>query len=136
MTKLIEHVGIAVKNLESAVQFYEKLLGIKCYKIEQVPDQKVRVAFFTVGETKLELLESSDPDGPVARFIEKRGEGLHHIAFAVNDIKTLVKRAGNNGIRLIDSVPREGADNLDIAFLHPGSTLGVLIELCERKIDK
>ena len=127
----IEHIGIAVKNLDEAVRHYEKLLEIGCYKIEEVPDQKVRTAFFKIGETKIELLESTDPQGPIAKFIEKRGEGLHHIAFAVDDINTKLKRAEENGIRLIDPVARKGAEGLKIAFLHPGSTFGVLTELCE-----
>ncbi len=127
----IEHIGIAVASLENAIQFYEKVLGLKCYKVEVVPDQKVRTAFFMAGETKIELLESTDPEGPVAKFIEKRGEGLHHIAFSVNDIENKLLSAGQQGIKLIDEKPRKGADGLDIAFLHPKSTSGVLIELCE-----
>ena len=129
----IEHIGIAVKNLESAVEFYEKILGLECYKTEEVQDQKVRTAFFRVGETKIELLESTDPEGPVGKFIESRGEGIHHIAFAVKDIEKQLQFAGDNGVRLIDCRPRKGADDLDIAFLHPKSTSGVLIEICENK---
>jgi methylmalonyl-CoA/ethylmalonyl-CoA epimerase len=128
----IEHIGIAVSNLESAVEFYEKILGLKCYKIEEVSDQKVRTAFIEVGETKIELLESTDPEGPVAKFIEKKGEGIHHIAFAVQDLQESLDYARDNHIRLIDQKPRKGADGLDIAFLHPKSASGVLIELCER----
>jgi len=129
----IEHIGIAVKNLRDAVDYYEKVFGFKCYNIEEIPDQKVRTAFFMVDRTKIELLESTDPEGPVGKFIEKRGEGIHHIAFAVQDIKDQLSHAEENGIRLIDRVPRPGAEGLSIAFLHPGSTFGVLTELCENK---
>jgi methylmalonyl-CoA/ethylmalonyl-CoA epimerase len=127
----IEHIGIAVADLEAAIEFYEKVIGLKCYKIESVPDQKVRTAFFMVGESKIELLESTDPEGPVGKFIEKRGEGLHHIAFAVRNIEAHLRHAEKMGVRLIDEVPRKGAENLEIAFLHPKSSSGVLIELCE-----
>jgi methylmalonyl-CoA/ethylmalonyl-CoA epimerase len=129
----IEHIGIAVANLESAIELYEKILGLKCYNIESVPDQKVRTAFFMIGATKIELLESTDPEGPVGKFIEKRGEGIHHIAFAVNNIEEHLRHADKMGISLIDAVPRKGAENLDIAFFHPKSTSGVLIEICEDK---
>jgi methylmalonyl-CoA/ethylmalonyl-CoA epimerase len=129
----IEHIGIAVSNLESAINFYEKVLGLKCYKIEEVVDQRVRTAFLMVGETKIELLQSTDPEGPVGKFIEKRGEGIHHIAFAVRNIEEQLAHAEAMGVRLIDLVPRKGAENLDIAFLHPKSASGVLIELCENK---
>ena len=129
----IEHIGIAVSNLEKAISFYESTFGLECYKIEEVPDQKVRTAFFMVGQTKIELLESTDPEGPVGRFIQKKGEGLHHIAFAVENIEEKLSDAANSGISLIDSKPRKGAEGLDIAFLHPKSTSGVLIEICEQK---
>ncbi len=129
----IEHIGIAVSNLEDAVSFYEKVFGLKCYNIEEIDDQKVRTAFFMVGQTKIELLESTDPEGPVGKFIAKKGEGIHHIAFAVRDIDEQLKKASEHGVRLIDSRPRKGAEGLDIAFLHPGSTSGVLIEICEDK---
>ncbi len=129
----IEHIGIAVANLEAAIEFYEKIIGLKCYNIESVPDQKVRTAFFMIGETKIELLEPTDPEGPVGKFIEKRGEGLHHIAFAVKNIEEQLKHAENHGVKLIDSLPRKGAENLDIAFLNPKSASGVLIEICENK---
>jgi methylmalonyl-CoA/ethylmalonyl-CoA epimerase len=129
----IEHIGIAVKNLETAIEFYEKVLGLTCYSIEEVADQKVRTAFFMVGQTKIELLESTEPDGPLGKFIEKRGEGIHHIAFSVEKIEEQLDRASKLGITLIDSKPRKGAEGLDIAFLHPKSTSGVLIELCESK---
>jgi methylmalonyl-CoA/ethylmalonyl-CoA epimerase len=129
----IEHIGIAVANLKEAIAFYEKVLGLTCYNVEEVPDQKVRTAFFMVGQTKLELLESTDPEGPIGRFIEKKGEGIHHIAFAVEKIEEQLAHAENQGVKLIDSKPRKGAEGLDIAFLHPKSTSGVLIELCENK---
>jgi methylmalonyl-CoA/ethylmalonyl-CoA epimerase len=129
----IEHIGIAVKNLETAIGFYEKALGLTCYNIEEVADQKVRTAFFRVGETKLELLESTDTEGPIGKFIEKKGEGIHHIAFLVEKIEDQLKHAVELGITLIDSKPRKGAEGLNIAFLHPMSTSGVLIELCEKK---
>ena len=129
----IEHIGIAVNNLASTIEFYEKVLGLKCYNIEEIPDQKVKTAFLKVGDTKIELLESTDPDGAIGKFIAARGEGIHHIAFAVNDIETQLKHAEDNGVRLIDAKPRRGAEGLEIAFLHPKSTSGVLIEICEDK---
>jgi len=129
----IEHIGIAVTNLEASVAFYEKVFDLTCYKIEEVPEQKVRTAFFMVGQTKLELLESTDPEGPVGKFIEKRGEGVHHLAFAVSNIEEQLEHAEKQGIKLIDSRPTKGAEGLDIAFLHPKSTSGVLIEICENK---
>ncbi len=129
----IEHIGIAVSNLQNAIGFYEKVMGLKCYKVEEVTEQKVRTAFFLVGETKIELLESTDPEGPVGKFVEKNGEGIHHIAFAVENIESQLVRAEKMGVRLIDSTPRKGAEGFEIAFLHPKSTSGVLIELCENK---
>jgi len=129
----IEHIGIAVRDLKSSIELYEKLFGLRCYNIEEVADQKVRTAFFMIGDTKIELLESTDPEGPIGRFIEKRGEGIHHIAFAVNGIAEFLRHAEDHGIGLIDKIPRKGAEELDIAFLHPRSTSGVLIEVCENK---
>jgi len=129
----IEHIGIAVKNLEEAIKFYEEKLGLKCYSIEEVKDQKVKTAFFKIGQTKIELLESTSPDGPIGKFIEKRGAGVHHLAFSVNNIEKQLKDAEDNGVLLIDKNPRKGAEGLDIAFLHPKSTHGVLTELCEKK---
>lgn len=129
----IEHIGIAVKNLQDSIKYYENVLGLKCYNIEEVADQKVRTAFFKIGQTKIELLESTEPDGPIGKFIEKKGEGIHHLAFHVNNLKDALSEAENNDIRLIDSSPRKGAEGLDIAFLHPKSTNGVLTELCEKK---
>jgi len=128
----IEHIGIAVADLKAAVKFYEEVLGLKCYKIEEVPDQKVRTAFFMVGQTKIELLESTDPEGPVGKFIEKKGAGLHHIGFSVQDIKEGINHATMNGAQMINIEPVKGADNMLVAFLHPKSTGGVLIEICEQ----
>jgi methylmalonyl-CoA/ethylmalonyl-CoA epimerase len=129
----IEHIGIAVTNLKDAINFYEKVLGLTCYNIEEVPDQKVRTAFFMVGQTKIELLESTDPEGPIGKFIAKKGEGIHHIAFSVEKIEEQLIHVADQGITLIDCKPRKGAEGLDIAFLHQKSTSGVLIELCENK---
>ncbi|HPJ04186.1 MAG TPA: methylmalonyl-CoA epimerase [Bacteroidales bacterium] len=129
----IEHIGIAVSSIAEALPFYEKVLGLKCYNIEEVADQKVKTAFFMIGQTKIELLESTDPEGPVGKFIEKRGEGIHHIAFAVDNLEERLQEAEAAGIRLIDSTPRKGAEGLSIAFMHPRSTFGVLTELCEDK---
>ncbi len=129
----IEHIGIAVKDLRSAIEFYEKMLGQTCYNIEEIADQKVRTAFFKVGQTKIELLQSTDPEGPIGKFIEKKGEGIHHIAFSVEKIEEKLEHASAMGVKLIDIKPRKGAEGLDIAFLHPVSTSGVLIELCEKK---
>lgn len=129
----IEHIGIAVANLEEAIAFYEKSLGLTCYRIEEVPDQKVKTAFFMAGQTKIELLESTSPDGPVGKFIEKKGQGLHHLAFAVKNIEQQLEEITATGVQLIDARPRKGAEGLDIAFLHPKSSHGVLIELCEKK---
>ena len=127
----IEHIGIAVKSLEEAIPYYEQTLGLKCYSIEEVKEQKVKTAFFKIGQTKLELLESTDPEGPVGKFIEKKGEGVHHIAFATNGLENTLKEVEEKGVRLIDKTPRKGAEGLNIAFLHPKSTFGVLTELCE-----
>ncbi len=128
----IEHIGIAVKNLEESIKYYENVLGLKCYSIEEVKDQKVKTAFFMVGQTKIELLESTEPEGPIGKFIEKKGEGIHHLAFAVNKIDESLKEAESKGIQLIDKQPRKGAEGLNIAFLHPKFTGGVLTELCEK----
>jgi methylmalonyl-CoA/ethylmalonyl-CoA epimerase len=126
----IEHIGIAVKSLNDAIPFYEKVLGLTCYAVEEVKDQKVKTAFFMVGQTKIELLESTDPEGPIGKFIEKKGEGIHHIAFAQEDIAASLKNAEENGVQLIDKNPRKGAEGLNIGFLHPKSTFGVLMEFC------
>ena len=128
----IEHLGIAVKNLADAIPFYEEVLGLKCYAIEEVAEQKVKTAFFQVGQTKIELLESTDPEGPVGKFIEKRGEGIHHLAFAAEGLQASLDFLAEKGVTLIDKTPRKGAEGLNIAFLHPKSTFGVLTELCEK----
>lgn len=127
----IEHLGIAVANLEESIKYYEEVLGLKCYSIEEVKDQKVKTAFFKVGQTKIELLESTSPDGPIGKFIEKKGEGIHHIAFSVEGLQESLEEVKAKGVRLIDETPRPGAEGLNIAFLHPKSTHGVLTELCE-----
>lgn len=129
----IEHIGIAVKNLDESIKYYEEVLGLNCYSIEEVTDQKVKTAFFKVGQTKIELLESTDPEGPIGKYIEKKGEGIHHLAFHVNNLQSALDEAKDKGIRLIDEKPRGGAEGLDIAFLHPKSTNGVLTEFCEDK---
>jgi methylmalonyl-CoA/ethylmalonyl-CoA epimerase len=126
----IEHIGIAVTSLETAIPYYETLLGIKCYATEVVADQKVKTAFFKVGQTKIELLESTDPEGPIGKFLEKKGPGVHHLAFAVDDVNSALQQASDAGIQLIDKQARKGAEGLNIGFLHPKSTLGVLTELC------
>jgi methylmalonyl-CoA/ethylmalonyl-CoA epimerase len=126
----IEHIGIAVASLETAIPYYETLLGTQCYAVEEVSDQKVKTAFFKVGQTKIELLESTDPEGPVGKFIEKKGPGIHHIAFAVDDVDNALQQANDAGIQLIDKKSRKGAEGLNIGFLHPKSTLGVLTEFC------
>lgn len=128
----IEHIGIAVTNLEEAVKYYENVFGLKCYSIEEVADQKVRTAFFMVGQTKIELLESTDPEGPIGKFIEKKGAGVHHIAFAVENTDVALKDAESKGIALIDKQARKGAEGLKIGFLHPKATFGVLTELCSK----
>lgn len=129
----IEHIGIAVHSLKESIPYYENILGLSCYAIEEVPDQKVKTAFFLLGETKIELLESTDPEGPIGKFIEKKGAGVHHIAFAVKNLEEALEQTASKGIQLIDKHPRKGAEGLDIAFLHPKSTHGVLTELCENK---
>ncbi len=126
----IEHLGIAVKSIEACLPYYEGVLGLKCYSIEEVADQKVRTAFFKIGQTKLELLEPTSEDSTIAKFIEKKGEGIHHIAFATPDVQACLNEAEEKGVKLIDKAPRRGAEGLDIAFLHPKSTCGVLTELC------
>ncbi len=126
----IEHIGIAVESLETAIPYYETLLGTKCYALEEITDQKVKTAFFKVGETKIELLESMDPNGPIGKFLEKKGPGIHHIAFAVDQVDEALAEAEMSGIQLIDKKSRKGAEGLNIGFLHPKSTFGVLTEFC------
>ncbi|HVN59372.1 MAG TPA: methylmalonyl-CoA epimerase [Bacteroidales bacterium] len=134
-TTHIEHIGIAVSNLSESIRYYEEILGLKCYKTEEVPDQKVKTAFLMIGQTKIELLEATDAASPVAKFIEKRGEGVHHIAFAVDSVGDALHEVNEKGINLIDNAPRKGADGKKIAFLHPKSTFGVLTEFCEDSIE-
>jgi len=129
----IEHIGIAVKNLDEAIKYYTEVFGLECYAVEEVKDQKVKTAFFMVGQTKIELLESTDAEGPIGKFLEKKGEGIHHIAFAVKDIENALAETEANGIQLIDKKSRKGAEGMSIGFLHPKSTFGVLTELCENK---
>ena len=128
-----EHIGIAVKDLAISIPLFEKLLNSQCYKTEMVESEKVNTAFFQKGETKIELLESTDPNGVIAKFIERKGEGLHHIAFDVTDIKAEMKRLQAEGFILLSDEPKDGADNKLVCFLHPKGTNGVLIELCQEK---
>lgn len=130
--KYIDHIGIAVMDLEQSILCFESLLGTKCYAIEEVKDQHVKTAFFLVGQTKIELLESTDPEGPIGSFIEKNGEGLHHIAFVVDNTDEALNIAKENGFRLIDKVARKGAEVMNIGFINPRSTHGVLIEFCSK----
>ena len=129
----IEHIGIAVKSLALAIPLYEKLLGTKCYKKESVESEQVMTAFFRVGEQKIELLESTHPEGVIAQFIEKRGEGMHHIAYAVENIQAEMERLRIEGFRLLQDAPKEGADNKWVCFVHPKDAGGVLVELCEER---
>jgi len=131
--KHIDHIGIAVKELEQAKRFYEEILGLKLHGVEEVVDQKVKVAFFPITDSEIELLESTQPDGPVAKFIEARGEGIQHIAFRVENIEEALAELKAKGVRLIDQAPRKGAGGAKIAFIHPKETNGVLVELCERE---
>ena len=131
MVSKIDHIGIAVKNLDEQIHFYSDVLGLPLEKIETVPDQKVRVAIFPIGETRIELLEPTSNDSPIAKFLEKRGQGIHHIAYFVRDLEGNLEILEKKGIELIDKQPRIGAEGSKIAFLHPKSTYGVLIELCE-----
>lgn len=127
----VEHIGIAVENLDEAIRYYETILGLSCYSVEEVPDQKVKTAFFKIGEIKIELLEPTSAESTMAKFLEKKGPGLHHVAFAVDGLRETLTELGENGVKLIDWEPRKGAEGLNIAFLHPKSTHGVLTELCE-----
>jgi methylmalonyl-CoA/ethylmalonyl-CoA epimerase len=129
----VEHIGIAVKELVTSVPLFEKLLNTKCYKRERVDSENVNTAFFKSGETKIELLETTDPDGVIAKFIQQKGEGLHHIAFEVKDINAEIQRLKKEGIVFISETPKDGADNKLVCFLHPKSTNGVLVELCQEK---
>jgi len=129
----IEHIGIAVKNIDNADILFEKLFGLPAYKLEEVVSEGVKTSFFKVGPNKIELLEATRPDSPITKFIEKRGEGIHHIAFDVDDIESEIARLKSEGFQMINETPKAGADNKLIAFLHPKSTAGVLIELCQEK---
>jgi methylmalonyl-CoA/ethylmalonyl-CoA epimerase len=129
----IEHLGIAVKSLDEAIPYWENVLGLKCYAIEEVADQKVKTAFFKIGQTKIELLEPTSEDSTIAKYIENRGVGIHHMALACENIEEQLADAEAQGVRLIDKTPRKGAEGLTIAFLHPKSTQGILTELCEDK---
>jgi len=128
----IEHLGIAVRSLVESIPWFENLLGIKCYAIEEVKNQKVRTAFFKIGQTKIELLESTDPESPIGKFLETKGEGIHHLAFAFDNTDQALKSAEEKGLVLIDKVSRKGAEGMNIGFLHPKSTHGVLIEFCSK----
>lgn len=133
MLKKVEHIGIAVKNLENSNNLFAKLFGKDYYKVEKVESEGVSTSFFMLGETKIELLEATNPDSAIAKFIEKKGEGIHHIAYEVDDIHTEMERLKKEGFELIHQQPKEGADNKLICFLHPKSTNGVLVELCQEK---
>lgn len=132
MTERLDHIGIAVENLEQSVAFYRDVLGLELHGTETVEEQKVKVAFFPVGDTEIELLESTDPEGPIAKFIAAKGQGVQHLAFRVKDIEKTLADLKSRGIRLIDEKPRYGAGGAKIAFLHPKATNGVLVELCQR----
>ena len=132
----IEHIGIAVKNFEAANKLFEDLLGVENYKTEEVKTEGVNTSFFQVGETKIELLEGTNPDSPISKFIEKKGEGIHHLAFDVEDIDSEIKRLKKEGFVVLNDVPKKGADNKLVVFLHPKSTNGVLIELCQDATKK
>ncbi|MDH5691145.1 MAG: methylmalonyl-CoA epimerase [Candidatus Bathyarchaeota archaeon] len=132
MIKKINHIGVAVKDLNEAIKFYEENLGLEIEGIEEVKEQKVKVAFIPVGESRIELLQSTDPDGPVAKFIGKRGEGIHHISLEVDHIEDFLQKLKEKGVQLIDEKPRVGAHGMKVAFLHPRSAKGVLLELCEK----
>jgi methylmalonyl-CoA/ethylmalonyl-CoA epimerase len=129
----IEHLGIAVQSIDQSLKTFEALLGATCYKIERVESEAVRTAFLMIGESKIELLEASNPESAIGKFLEKKGQGIHHIAFDVEDIFAEIERLKNEGFELIHLSPKDGADNKLIAFLHPKSTEGVLVELCQEK---
>lgn len=131
--KKVDHIGIAVKNLDEALKFYQDILGLECVNTEVVEDQKVKVAFLPIGDTEIELLESTEEDGPIAKFIEKKGEGIQHVAFRVDSIEEAIEYMQSEGVRMIDEKPRYGAGGARIAFCHPKSTGGILVELSERE---
>ena len=129
----IEHLGIAVKSIEEALPYFENVLGLKCYAVEEVEDQKVKTAFLKCGEVKLELLEPTSPDSTIQKWLDKGNHGVHHVAFCIEDgVSNALAECESKGLRLIDKAPRKGAENLNIAFLHPKSTCGILTELCEQ----
>jgi methylmalonyl-CoA/ethylmalonyl-CoA epimerase len=132
MTIKVDHIGIAVKSIDEAKIFWEDALGVKLTGEEVIPEQKVKVGFFPMGESEVELLESTDPDGPVAKFIEKKGEGIQHIAFRVENIEETLENLKAKGVKLIDEKPRYGAGGAKIAFIHPKATFGTLVEICQR----
>ena len=136
MINKIEHIGIAVNDIENANEIFEKLFGESCYKIENVESEGVKTSFFKVGNNKIELLEATNEDSPIAKFIKNRGEGMHHIAFDVDDIEKEISRLQDKGFKVLNEIPKKGADNKLVAFLHPKSTNGVLIELCQEIINK
>lgn len=131
MVEKIEHIGIAVKNIKEANKVYEELLGLSPYKMESVESEGVNTSFFQTGESKIELLEATKPESAIAKFIEKKGEGIHHIAFAVKDIKAEMTRLSNEGFTILNEEPKMGADNKLVCFIHPKNTKGVLVELCQ-----
>ena len=131
--KKVDHIGIAVKNLDAALKFYQDILGLECIDTEVVEEQKVKVAFLPIGDTEVELLESTDEDGPIAKFIEKKGEGIQHVAFRVDNIEEAIEHMKSKDVRMIDEKPRYGAGGARIAFCHPKSTGGILVELSERE---
>jgi len=133
MMKKIEHLGIAVNSIEDSIKVFEALLGTKCYKIEEVASEGVKTAFLQIGESKIELLEATNQNSPIAKFLEKKGRGIHHIAFDTSDIEKEIERLTTEGFELIHKTPKDGADGKIIAFLHPKSTEGILIELCQDK---
>ena len=132
MVQKIDHIGIAVENLSESIRFYTDVLGLQPHGTETIDEQKVKVAFFPIGDSEIELLESTDPNGPIARFIQAKGQGIQHIAFRVPDVEKTLEQLKAQGVRLIDEKPRYGAGGARIAFLHPKSTNGVLVELCQR----
>ena len=132
MIKKIDHIGVAVKNLNEGIRFYRENLGLAIEGIEEIKEQKVKFAFIPLGESTIELLQSTDPNGPIAKFVEKRGEGIHHIALEVDHVEGFLQKLKEKGVQLIDKKPRIGAHGMKFAFLHPRSTNGVLLELCEK----
>ena len=133
MLKKIEHLGIAVDSIEESLKIYESLLGTSCYKLESVESEGVKTAFLQIGESKIELLQATNSDSPIAKFLSKKGKGIHHIAFETDDIEAEIKRLVAQGFELIHQTPKDGADNKRIEFLHPKCTYGILVELCQEK---